>query len=222
MKDFKIRCSAIGEIMATPRKKTETLSQTAKKYCENWLKEQIFLRHKEIKNKYLDKGQIMEDNAIDFISNYLKYEKPLIKNEHFLFNDFMSGTPDVIDLENKLIIEVKNSWDCFTFPLFENDITNKNYYYQIQGYMHLQKFEKAKLIYVLMDTPEYLIQKEYKYSQENNPFKYEEFREKYLYSNIKNKYRIKTFQVDYDKEVIEKIESKVAQCREYIKQITPK
>ena len=41
MKEFKIRCSAIGKIMTNPRSKTETLSKTTKTYLEEWSKEQI-------------------------------------------------------------------------------------------------------------------------------------------------------------------------------------
>jgi hypothetical protein len=38
----------------------------------------------------------------------------------------MTGTPDVI-LEDK-IIDIKNSVDCFTFPLNEKELKNKAYW----------------------------------------------------------------------------------------------
>jgi len=34
IKPFKVRCSAIGHIMTNSRSKTETLSETAKTYCD--------------------------------------------------------------------------------------------------------------------------------------------------------------------------------------------
>ena len=39
--EFKIRCSAIGQIMTNGRS-GDGLSQTAKSYCENWVKEKIY------------------------------------------------------------------------------------------------------------------------------------------------------------------------------------
>jgi hypothetical protein len=41
MKALKIRCSAIGKLMATPRSKSELLSQTAKTYIH-----ELVLEHK--------------------------------------------------------------------------------------------------------------------------------------------------------------------------------
>ena len=55
MKDFKIRCSGIAQIMSSPRNKKDKeaglLSQTSKTYCEEWLKEQIYGVKKSIDNK---------------------------------------------------------------------------------------------------------------------------------------------------------------------------
>jgi hypothetical protein len=49
LKEFKIRCSAIGQIMTNPRSNTEVLSETTKTYCQNWVKEQIYGIEKQIK-----------------------------------------------------------------------------------------------------------------------------------------------------------------------------
>ncbi|MGD1837834.1 MAG: hypothetical protein ACPKPY_07225, partial [Nitrososphaeraceae archaeon] len=172
MMDFKIRCSAIGGIMTKPRKKEDIVSAGSKTYCKKWLTEQIYNRKEEFTSDYIEKGNIMEDNAIDFISDYLGYDS-LIKNEEYFENEHMTGTPDVIT-ENE-IIEVKNSWNCFTFPLLEDEVPNKGYYYQIQGYMYLTGIHKAKLIYTLMDTPEHLIEKQYKFSKQDTFMDFKEF-----------------------------------------------
>ena len=85
--------------------------------------------------------------------------------------------------------------------------------------MHLTGIKKAKLIYVLMDTPEHLIEKDFRW---NNPreLAYEDFREKYLFTTIEDKYRIKTFDIEYDTEIVEQIYNRVDLCREYIDKIT--
>ena len=213
MIDFKIRCSAISSIMTKP-KKDRLVSAGAETYCKSWYKEQIYGRKEEISSKYMFKGNSVEDDSIDFIGKQLEYKK-LRKNFKSFENDFMTGTPDVIIKDE--ILEVKNSWNCFKFPLLETDIPKKGYYYQAQGYMHLTGLRKAKLIYTLMDTPEDLIEKEY------NPFSYnenyEDFRKKYLFNNIDNKYRIKVFQIDYDEDVVNTIIDRVNSCREYLKTI---
>jgi len=213
METFKIRCSAINSIMTKP-KKDRLVSAGAETYCKSWYKEQIYGRKEEISSKYMFKGNSVEDESIDFIGYQLEYKK-LSKNYKSFENNFMTGTPDVITKDE--ILEVKNSWNCFTFPLLETEIPNKGYYYQAQGYMHLSGLKKAKLIYTLMDTPEHLIEKEY------NPFKsnenYKDFREKYLFSNIEHQYRIKIFEIDYDEDVVNTIIDRVNSCREYLKTI---
>ena len=73
MKEFKIRCSAIGQIMTNSRSKSEALSKTTKSYLQEWVKEQIYKRKKTISSKYLEKGLIMEDNSLDYIAENLGY-----------------------------------------------------------------------------------------------------------------------------------------------------
>ena len=131
MKDFKIRCSAISQIMTNSRSKTEVLGQTSKTYCENWLKEQLYDRKISFSNKYTSKGLIVEQESLDYIAEHLNYGL-LVKNEQYFENDFLTGTPDVILKDH--LIDVKSSWSFDTFPLFESNI-DKGYYYQAQGYM---------------------------------------------------------------------------------------
>ena len=60
MKEFKIRCSAIGQIMTDGRAK-RTMGKTAESYLKLWALEQVFNRKKMISTKYMEKGNIMED-----------------------------------------------------------------------------------------------------------------------------------------------------------------
>jgi len=222
MIDFKIRCSAINSIMTKPTK-NRLISVGAETYCKKWYTEQIYGRKEEVSSKYMFKGNSVEDESIEFIGKQLEYKK-LRKNYKSFENDFMTGTPDVITKNE--ILEVKNSWNCFTFPLLETEIPTKGYYYQAQGYMHLSGLKKAKLIYTLMDTPEDLIEKEYhKLNYDSDTFcldgssDWGVFKEKYIFSNLEDKYRIKIFEISYDEEVIENIIDRVKACREYLKTI---
>lgn len=217
MIDFKIRCSSINSIMTKP-KKDRLVSAGAETYCKKWYTEQIYGRKEEVSSKYMFKGNSVEDESIEFIGKQLEYKK-LRKNYKSFENDFMTGTPDVITKDE--ILEVKNSWNCFTFPLLETEIPTKGYFYQAQGYMHLSGLKKAKLIYTLMDTPEDLIEKEFFKSPNysNDISIYEEFKKDYTYNKLDDKYRIKIFEISYDEEVIENIIDRVEACREYLKTI---
>jgi hypothetical protein len=252
---FKIRSSKIGEIMAgtiglTDNQKAEhtklssednltdkqsvrlkeldykmnnpKLPETLKSYVKMWIKEQIYNTKYSFSSKYTEKGLITEDDSIDFVAEYLKYGM-LIKNEQYYENDFLTGTPDIIT--NDEVIDLKNSWDCFTFPLFSNNVPNQDYYYQLQGYMSLTCLKKAKLIYVLSDTPSNLIEREAYFYCKNNGFDeldmdiYKEFEQRMTFKNIPDKLKIKVFEIERDDQVINDINNRVVLSREYIKSL---
>lgn len=196
MSEFKIRASASGQIMTNPQKKEALISKTTETYVQNWIKESIYGVRKEIKSKYLNKGLSLEDEAIDTAINWLNLPF-VLKNEKYFEDEFFCGTPDLI-LENE-VLDIKCSWDCFTFPLFEDEIATKDYIYQLQVYMHLTGKTNARLVYVLLNTPEELT-----WEQKND------------YSNMDKKYRIKTFSIDYDKAIIEDLQQRVLNIRNYI------
>ena len=216
MKEFKIRCSQIGSIMAEGKTKG-TLGKTAETYLKNWMLEQVFNRKKEISSKYMEKGSIMEDESIDFISAFTGLP-PLEKNQTFFEDDFMNGTPDIIT--ESLLIEVKNSWDCFTFPYFDNSCPNSDYYWQVHGYLHLTGKSAAKLIYVLSDTPLHLIEKECYWHCQRNGLDFEDelplWVAKMTYSDVLPDDKIRIFDIQRNDEDIQRIIERVKLCREFI------
>lgn len=200
LKEFKIRCSAIGEIMTNPRSGSK-LSKTCQSYLETWVKEQIYGTKKEIKSKYLTKGIDVEHESIDYYSEH-KGLGFVLKNENYFSSDFIQGTPDLITKDT--VYDFKSSWDCFTFPLFDENV-DKKYFAQLQGYMHLTGKKKAVLAYVLINTPDEL-----------------EWNEPVDYSDLSPKYRIKEFEFEYNPDFINSVEERVLECREYINKITEK
>jgi len=206
--EFKIRCSAIGQIMTNSRTKGK-LSKTAQSYVETWIKEQIYKRRKVVTTKYMDKGNMVEDESISFAGRVLNAD--ITKNEQRYENELLIGTPDVITED--YVIDVKNSWDCFTFPLFYENVPNKDYFYQAQGYMALTGLSHYKLIYTLLDTPDSLIEREFKYASELD---YDTFAKDYRYNEIDEAYRIRIFEIERDDDVIDAINGRVIECREYI------
>jgi hypothetical protein len=195
--NFKIRASAGGKIMTSPLNKTELISKTTKTYVKEWMTEHIYGIKKQINNKYLSKGIWLEDEAIDKAIEWLDIPFA-IKNEKSFEDDFFTGTPDLI--VKGVVYDIKCSWDCFTFPLFENEIPTKDYFYQLQIYMHLTGCKKAVLTYVLLNTPEELT-----------------YEEKHNYDSMEKQYRIKTFEIEYSEEVIADLQQRVTNIREFIK-----
>jgi len=196
MQTFKLRASASGKLMTSPRNKSESLSETTKSYLKEWATEQIYGFRKEIKNKYLSKGLKLEDTAIDKAIEWL--DLPLVlKNEKHFEDDYFKGTPDLI--LNDTVYDIKCSWDAYTFPLFDEEVPTKDYFYQLQVYMWLTGCRKAVLTYVLLNTPDELT-----------------YEEKRTYDHLDKKYRIKTFAFDFDQSVIDTLIERVKESRNYL------
>ena len=193
------------------------LSTGAKSEVDKWIKEKLFKRRKQVKTKYMDKGNSMEDWSIDFIAKQLNY-KMLIKNSKRETNEFVTGEADV--LPKDCCIDAKNSWDHDTFPFFETEF-NKDYYWQGQGYMWLFDRKDYKLCYVLSNTPESLILSEAKsYCFKNNiEFTdeiFNKFYSKMTYDDLPDSMRLKKFEFKRSEKDIELIKTSVNLCQEYV------
>jgi hypothetical protein len=224
MKTFKARCSGIKSVVTEPKtnkaKEAGELSETTKTLCQEWLKEQLYGRKKEIKAKQIQKGIIVEQDSLDFFAKKCGYGM-LQKNEQFYENDFLSGTPDCV-LKNK-IIDIKSSWDCFSFPLFDAKI-KEDYWWQAQGYMELLNIDKFELVYVLMDTPDNIIEREAKSLSFNYGYDvdevYEELLEKMKWDDIsETNLRIKIYKIERDFNCMETVKNNVLKCRKYIDEL---
>lgn len=216
MENFKIRCSAISKIMGV-----KGLGKTGINYAMDWLKSKKLNRTLEVSSKFLSKGNIVEYESIMMLSNYMGLE--MEKNEQSFENDYLTGTPDII-LED-CVIDVKNSWSWKTFPLLEKEIPNDDYYYQLQGYMELTGKKSAKLVYILSDTPEFLIEKEAFYYCRNQGFEeldldvFDKFKADMTYSDLWDSQRIKIYEIAYNEEIIAKIYDRVKECRTMLKNL---
>lgn len=189
MKEFKLRASAGGKLATAPRNKSETLSETAKSYLKDWKIEQLYGYPNEIKSKYIERGVADEDLAINKAIELL--DLPFVlKNETNFNDDYFSGTPDLI--LDDCVLDIKTSWSCYMFPIFETEIPTKDYFYQLQIYMHLLNVQNAKLVYILLDN-----------------------------ENIGHIYaddcaRVKVFELGYDAQIIETLKDKVKDARIFL------
>ena len=259
MKEFKIRCSAIANIMAgevgltdvqkvtlseyekrangegkplTDNMKADyaklcnkrdnpELPQGAKTYCKKWLKKTLFWRDENWKSIVIDKGLMCEEHGIKLVSEV--YNVELFKNEDKFSNEFMDGSPDIIQ-KKELVRDIKSSWDLFTFPMFDDELPKPEYWWQLQGYMILTGITKASLDYVLIDTPMPLVDLDLKklyyqsggVAEDWTPEHYERYYHNYRFDDIPKEKRVKSFVFELKNGLEEKIKERVVMCRKYI------
>lgn len=75
--------------------KTLSLSKGAKTYLRTIFREIKYNRRKELKSKYIDKGNKEEENAITFLSIY--HDQEFENNKRRLEDEFFTGETDVVD-----------------------------------------------------------------------------------------------------------------------------
>jgi len=215
---LKIRCSALGKIMTNARSKSEVLSKTCKSYLQELAIEEMYGIKKEFSSRYTDKGIEVERESIDLVQDNCDFGF-MYKNEEHFENDYLTGTPDV-NTDN-ILLDVKSSYDATTFPWFEEEIPNKDYYYQLQGYMALCNKRKSVLAYCLVNTPFQIVEDEVRRAhwQEHLIDESEELRAdveaRHNFDHIPPEKRIKTFEVRYDKDVVKAIYERIKECRKY-------
>jgi hypothetical protein len=206
--------------MTNSRSKSEVLSKTCKSYLQELAIEEMYGIKKEFSSRFTDKGIEVERESIDLVQDNCDFGF-MYKNEEHFENDFLTGTPDV-NTDN-ILLDVKSSYDASTFPFFAEDIPNKDYYYQLQGYMALCNKRKSVLAYCLVNTPYQIVEDEVRRAhwKEHLIDENEELRAdveaRHNFDHIPPEKRIKTFEVRYDKDVVKAIYDRVKECREYYK-----
>ena len=218
MEEFKISAYACCEIMGV-----KGLGKTGEIYLKEWYLKKKYGRKKDFYVKYIEKGLAVEHKGIEMLSDIQGIE--LSKNEQWFDNDFMKGTPDVI--HNGVVFDIKSSWNIFSFPFFDKELPNKDYYWQLQVYMALTGLKQASIVYCLIDTPKPIVQQELKklYFQSGGtaelwtPDTYRDLEENYTFNDIPESDRIKEFSVTRNDADIALIEQRVNVCREYLKSL---
>lgn len=222
------RCSSLGHIMTEPKVKSETISETAKVHLIDVFISTVYGRRSDISNRYTIKGTLVEEDSMTLFSRVTK--RYYVKNEESLANDYIKGTPDIItslDVEDMEIIDIKSSWDIFTFmrAKFKNDI-KKLYYWQLQGYMALTGAKKARLAYCLVNTPDQLLEDEkrklwYKIGQpdKESPMwldAVQEIEMMCIYDDIPMQERLHQISFERNDADIEKLYTKILACRKWM------
>lgn len=230
-----IRCSSLGSLFTEPVSKADkeagNLSKTAKTHLKSVYIREKYGRERDIITKQMKKGLEQEELSITLLSRVLK--KVFKKNEERLNNQFVTGLPDIYEGESiknaTCIYDVKTSFDFFTFIANVGEPLDKDYYYQLQGYMYLSNSPIAYIAYCLVDCPQWMIDGEkYKLLRSMNVISDEspEFLEAaanidraMTFEDVAKEDRVLIFTVHRDEEVIEKIGQKVSKAREYLAEL---
>jgi hypothetical protein len=224
-----IRASSVGYLMTEPVAKADkeagVLSKTAQKHLIEVYIAEKYGRKRDIQTKQMKKGIEAEQDSIDLLSMYLKL--PFSKNEERFKNDFITGLPDIINGDT--IIDIKSSYDLWTFLGNIPDKLDNLYYWQMQSYMWLTGTRNATIAYCLVNTPESIIQQEKYYllkkmdviSEESPEFIKEAMKIEFnmTFDDILINERILTFNVNRSEDDILRIENKVLKARTFLQEL---
>lgn len=176
-------------------------------------------RTRDVKNKYLEKGLLLEEDAITLVSLFTgQFFK---KNEERRSNGFICGEADIED--ECLIWDTKVSWDIFTFRRTIPKAIDPVYHWQLDGYMWLWDKPKARLAYTLINTPEHLIKLEEKRllndfvgTEEDYKDACADLRKNMIYDDIPLEEKVVIFEVERNATREEAIKKRVMECRQFL------
>lgn len=215
--NYKFHCSGLSNLMVASRKKDDPLSETTKSYLLEIFIKEVFGREKSetVANKYMQKGTMCETDSLELVERVTG--KKFFKNQETLSNEYIVGTPDVKQEE---LIDIKTSWDLFTFMNVDEEQAEKDYFHQLLGYMWLTGHRTAQLSYCLVNTPEILVGDEmYRLSFKLPEDQVEKYRKNYVFDDIPESMRIKSYGFEYNEEIVEELKVKILLCRDYLSRL---
>lgn len=210
----------------------DELPEGAKTHCKKWLKEFLFKRREELKNKYVEKGNECEEEGFTLMAVQLKLGM-VYKNTERKRNEFAEGECDLY--HEGIVYDNKCSWSLDTFPMFETEIPDVKYWWQLQNYSTQWPAKKLCLCYTLISSGYNEVEKAIKWAETANDkyriaermvFTQKEFdllKEHFFADSDLNTFveipaekRIKKFPFDVCEKTQKFIEKRSLMCREYI------
>ncbi|WP_395073839.1 hypothetical protein [Flavobacterium sp.] len=219
------------------REGLDTLPDGAISKLEEIFDSIFWKRKKLLQNKYLEKGNINEEDSLELKSDVdcVSYWK----NDEFFDNGYVCGTPDNV---SDKIRDIKSNYEFDTFKRAE---LTTLYAWQIKAYLWLTSLKNGELVYALTNSPAHRIDAEKKsmwfsmgqpdYEEErwiiaasqlemNHIFYIEKFKEDFPgfdlvnknWRNIPNHMRIKCFDVTLQDEDIEHMIRRSNMCKKWL------
>ena len=204
------RCSSLHKLIGDGRSKAAVISDTAKSAIRDIVKEDLYGFRSFTGNQYTQKGNLLEDLAIEMSGKMRlrNYQKHVGRVQ----NELITGECDVLDLERKLIIDTKVTWDIGTHPFFQDEAMEKvkkaGYDVQMQAYMWLYDCDVANVDFWLFPCPPELLKDWDDIDQLVH-----------LVEKIDIRDRKTTVIIECDEAVIQKIKDKIPHCQNYYEQL---
>jgi len=175
---------------------------------------------------FMKKGTDMEGEAIELLSKIDKHQYKLITEN--IENEYLLGRCDIFCPEKDKIIDTKVSWNTNAFLKARTTPLDPKYWYQMQGYMELYNVSNAEVVFLLLNTPPELIERE-KVKLLNRFMIGEIDREKYdldidnlesafTYSSLPIKKRYFRHTLKREPQIFEKVYKKVEKARIWLQQ----
>lgn len=173
---------------------------------------------------FLKKGTDMEEEAAELLSKIdkVKYTREVETRE----NTHIIGRCDIFNPGK--IIDTKISWNVNAFLKARTTPLSKRHWYQMQGYMELYDVNQAEVVFLLLNTPPELIEREKvklqtrfmigEIDREKYELDMENIESAFTYSNIPLKRRYFKFKVAREKQIFEKIYKKIDNARVWMEQ----
>lgn len=235
MTDFSgilVHASSMGCLFTEPRevaaKKAGELSKTAKTHLIKVYAREYWGRWKDVTTKQMEKGTAVEIDVIHLLSKHDGF--PYEKNELRINNEWITGHADIVCGEG--IIDVKASWDAETFLPKLLEPLDFDYNIQLQCYMWLYNKKMAKLVYGLVNMPDYMLKNELQkllYSMDvisDMSPEYIKASKKLIkncvFDDIAESERVISLIVARDEDLIKQIPEKVTKARKFLAQLHEK
>jgi len=186
-------------------------------------------RTSDIASKFLEKGLLLEEDAITLYCELTgKFHK---KNKERKYNEWIEGECDIDSDILDLVTDTKVNWDIFTFNRVVSRPIKPLYHWQLDGYMWLWGRSKGELAYCLLNTPKHMLEREerkllyqvfgsdanYAHASDEEKADFEDalssLRHNHTYNDKSIQERVRIFHVQRSEERIEKIKSRVEECR---------
>lgn len=185
MRAILFRCSSIGRLMTAPASidhalitpeveaiqakkertdeekalledlKLRTLSEGAKTYIRELVRQEIWGVDFSFSSKYTEKGKAVEAEGLALLNRVRGLA--LVKNTERRSDGQITGEADTVDLVRRCGHDLKCSWSLQTFPAFVRDCEDSLYAWQMRGYMRLWDLDRWEVNYAMVNTPEDLL-----------------------------------------------------------------
>ncbi len=173
---------------------------------------------------FLKKGTDMEGEAVELLSKIDNKNYQLITDN--IENEYLLGRCDIICPDK--VIDTKISWNINAFLKSRTSRVDPKYWYQMQGYMELYNVNEAEIVFLLLNTPPELIEREKikllnkfmigEIDRDKYELDVENIESAFTYSSIPLKRRVFRYKLKREPQIFEKVYKKVEKARIWMEQ----